>query len=227
MVAHQVKLDILANNLANAETPGFKANCLSIDPAEAGSGESGGRANPTERVQAGRIAMDSSEGAIRPSGNPLDFAIIGSGMFVVQTPQGERYTRAGNFTRDGEGYLATAQGYRVLGSDGPIRVPADGLRLEANGRLAGGGSFRIVLGPEGQGMGKIGGNLFAPAEGAGAPPAVSSPSILQGQVESSNVNVVMTMVEMLATLRSYEAYQRTIQAADQIAGAAVNELGRV
>jgi len=226
MVAQQLKLDILANNLANAETPGFKADSLSIDPSGQGAAVAPGKGSDTERVQAGRIALDSSEGPIRPTGNPLDFALIGPGLFVVRTPQGERFTRAGNFTRDGEGYLTTAQGYRVLGSAGPIRVPAEGLQLEANGRLKSGDSFRIVAGPVGQGLTKLGGNLFAPAAGAASPPAVAVPTVLQGQVESSNVNVVLTMVEMLSTLRSYEAYQRTIQAADEIANSAVSELGR-
>ena len=163
---------------------------------------------------------------LKTTGNPLDLAILGPGLFVVDTPQGERYTRAGNFVRDAEGFLATHDGFRVRGTNGPVRVPDDGLRVDANGRVAGGESLRIVGGERLAGLVKVGGTLFAPLDGASPPEDVPEAKLVQGQLEGSNVNVVLSMVEILATMRTYEAYQKTIQALDQSVGQAANDLGR-
>jgi flagellar basal-body rod protein FlgG len=191
MVALQTKLDVLANNLANADTPGFKADLLTMEAS----------ATPPAALS---------------SFPPL----------VVQTPQGERYTRAGNFTRDAEGFLATPGGFRVLGTRGPVRVPDTGFRVAEDGSMAGGERLRIVEGPGGGALVKAGANLFAPRE-AGAPPAdAEGARVIQAHLESSNVNSIMTMVEMLSTMRAYEAYQKTIQGVEQAAGQAANEVGR-
>jgi flagellar basal-body rod protein FlgG len=226
MVAHQVKLDILANNLANADTTGFKAELITIDPSGVSPLDLSGTTSPTSSVLPGRMGLDSSEGILKQTGNPLDLAIAGPGLFVVQTPQGERYTRDGAFTRDAGGFLATSQGFRVLGTAGPISVPTGGLQVDSRGQIAGAGSLRIVAGPDGAGLVKEGANLYAVAEGASPPPDLPDATVIQGQLESSNVSVVRSMVEMLASLRTYEAYQRTVQALDQTAGQAANELGR-
>jgi flagellar basal-body rod protein FlgF len=226
MAAHQARIDVLANNLANVDTPGFKADLISIDQSEAaGPQMSGGRAS-LSTVEPGRSGMNLASGILKPTGNPLDLAIVGPGLFVVQTPQGERYTRAGNFTRDRQGYLATTEGFRVLGARGPVHVPEGGLRLEAGNRIAQGDSLRIVTGPDGVGLVKTGGNLFTLQEGAATPAELPEPSVVQGHLESSNVNVVLTMVEMLAATRTYEAYQRTVQALDQTIGQAASDVGR-
>jgi flagellar basal-body rod protein FlgG len=166
-------------------------------------------------------------GVLKTTGNPLDFAIVGPGLFVVETPQGERYTRAGNFVRNAEGFLATSEGFRVLGTDGPVQVPDGGLPVDSNGRLPDGGSLRLVGGESLDGLAKAGGTLFAVVGGAAPPAELPDATVVQGQLEGSNVSVVMSMVEMLATMRTYEAYQKTIQALDQTVGQAANELGRV
>ena len=222
MVAHQSRMDVLANNLANVDTPGFKADLVTIDQSvipQDGLSES---IPVMSTVEVGRRGLSGAPGVLKATGNPLDLAIAGPGLFVVETPQGERYTRAGNFTRDTEGFLTTADGYRVLGTGGPIRVPDGGLVVDAVGRLGGGQTLRIVNGAD---LVKVGANLFAPAEG-GRPADLPEGMVSQGQIEGSNVNVVMTMVEMLATMRTCEAYQKTIQALDQTVGQAANDLGR-
>jgi flagellar basal-body rod protein FlgG len=170
--------------------------------------------------------MNLAPGVLKTTGNPLDLAIIGPGLFVVDTPQGERYTRAGNFVRDAQGFLTTQDGFRVLGADGPVSVPETGFRVDANGRVAEGSTLRIVGNEKLEGLVKVGAALFAPVEGAPAPAALADATVAQGQLEGSNVNVVMGMVEMLATMRTYEAYQKTIQALDQTVGQAANDLGR-
>jgi flagellar basal-body rod protein FlgG len=226
MVAHQARIDILANNLANVDTPGFKADLVTIDQSPAPVTASGS-VSGLSTVEIGRPGMALGPGALKTTGNPLDLAIVGAGMFVVETPLGERYTRAGNFVRDGEGFLATSDGFRVLGTDGPIPVPEGGLVVDAGGRLNGGGALRIVGDESLQGMVKTGANLFSLADGAAPPADAPEATVVQGTVEGSNVNVVMSMVEILATMRTYEAYQKTIQALDQTVGQATNDLGRV
>jgi len=226
MIAQQAKQDILANNLANADTPGFKADLLTIDSSADLPNTLSDSDSPAAIVRPGRLGIDASSGILKPTGNPLNLAIMGRGLFVVETPQGERFTRAGSFTRDSEGFLATSEGFRVLGSGGPIRVPDRGLQVDGRGGIANVGSLRIVAGPDEPGLVKIGGNLYAVPNGSPPPQEVPEANIVQGHLESSNVNVVQSMVEMLASLRTYEAYQRTIQALDQTTGQAANELGR-
>jgi flagellar basal-body rod protein FlgG len=226
MVAHQSRIDLLTNNLANVDTPGFKADLVTIDQSAIPEDRLSDSSAPMSTVEIGRPGINIAPGFVKTTGNPLDLAILGHGLFVVDTPLGERYTRAGNFVRDGEGFLATHDGYRVLGTEGPIRVPDDGLRLDQNGKMADGQSFRIVGGESLAGMVKTGGNLFTLGEGASQPAEVPDPTIAQGHLEGSNVNVIMGMVEILATMRTYEAYQKTIQALDQSVGQAANDLGR-
>lgn len=227
MAAHLARVEVLANNLANADTPGFKADLLTIDPSAEAPAAFTPALSPTVTVGPGRPGLDASPGAVKFTGNPLDLAILGPGMFVVETPQGERYTRAGAFTRDAAGFLATPQGFRVLGTAGPIRVPEDGFRVDVAGRLPGGAALRLVEGPAGpERLAKVGGNLYAAAEGAAPPADLQDFSVAQGQLEASNVNVVRTMVELLVSLRAYEGHQRAIQAIDQTAGQAASDLGR-
>ena len=226
MAAHQVKLEVLANNLANADTVGFKADLVTIVLSDTAANNLSGAAPGAGGVIPVARGLDPSPGILKSTGNPLDLAIVGAGLFGVETPQGVRYTRAGSFTRDANGFLVTPQGYRVLGSGGPVRLPEEGLRVDARGQLADGGTLRIVAGPNTAGLVKVGANLFAVAEGASHPPDLPEATVVQGHLETSNVNVVRTMVEMLVTLRTYEAYQKTIQALDQTAGQAAGELGR-
>lgn len=227
MAAHQARLDVLANNLANADTAGFKADLVTIDPSVPPLDDLSAPPSPTSIVAPGRSGLDLSPGILKQTENSLDLAIVGAGLFAVQTPQGERYTRAGAFTRDAGGYLTTAEGFQVLGSGGPIQVPAGGLVVDGNGRTAGGTTLRVVSGPGDPGLVKVGASLYAPAEGSPPPMDLPNPTVLQGHLETSNVNVVRSMVDMLATLRTYEAHQRMVQAIDQTAGQAANELGRV
>ncbi len=227
MVAHQIRLDMLANNLANVDTAGFKADLVALDVSVAPQDSMSNSSIPMSSVLAGRPGVDPRPGPLKATGNPLDLAIVGPGLFVVETPQGERYTRAGNFAQDAGGFLTTQNGFRVLGSGGPIAVPETGLQMDETGRLATGETLRFVAGPERARLIKVGDNLFASEGEAGRPEDLPAARVVQGQVEGSNVNVVMTMVDMLATMRTYEAYQRTIQALDQTVGQAANDLGRV
>jgi flagellar basal-body rod protein FlgF len=235
MAAYQSKLDVLANNLANVDTPGFKADLFTLIPSGVSPLDLSGTTSPTGSVEPGPTVLDPSPGVLKHTGNPLDLAIVGPGLFVVQTPQRIAYTRAGNFSRSADGYLVTPEGFQVLGSDGPVRVAEQGFTVDARGQVssvagtgpAGAeGQLRIVAGPTPGSLVKFGANLYVPADGAGDPPVLPEANIVQGAIEASNVNVVRSMVDILVTMRSFEAYQRTIQAIDQSAGEAAGDLGR-
>jgi len=235
MAAYQSKLDVLANNLANVDTPGFKADLFTLIPSGVSPLDLSGTTSPTGSVEPGHTVLDPSPGVLKHTGNPLDLAIVGPGMFVVQTPQRMAYTRAGNFSRNADGYLVTPEGFRVLGTGGPIRVSEQGFTVDTRGQVstvtgtgqAGTeGQLRVVAGPAPGNLVKFGANLYVPAEGAGDPPDLPEAGVVQGAIESSNVNVVRSMVDILVTMRSFEAYQRTVQAIDQTAGQATADLGR-
>ena len=235
MAAYQSKLDVLANNLANVDTPGFKADLFTLIPSGVSPLDLSGTTSPTGSVEPGHTVLDRSPGVLKHTGNPLDLAIVGPGMFVVQTPQRMAFTRAGNFSRNADGYLVTPEGFRVLGTGGPIRVSEQGFTVDSRGQVstvagtgAAGteGQLRIVAGPAPENLVKFGANLYVPADGAADPPDLPEAGIVQGAIEASNVNVVRSMVDILVTMRSFEAYQRTVQAIDQTAGQATADLGR-
>ncbi len=229
MAAQQTRLDVLANNLANVTTTGFKQDLVAVDTTQIpnavqGEGEYG---LVMSTVHAARSGIDMTPGSIRQTGNLFDLAIEGPGLFVVATPDGDRYLRGGSFVRDANGYLSTDGGFQVLGQSGPIRVPETGLVVDGSGRLPDGQALRFVSDADPSRLVKTGNNLYAPIDEAQPPDALTDVVVAQGHLENSNVNVVLTMVEMLATLRSYEAYQRTIQALDTTNGQAAGDLGRV
>ena len=236
MAAYQSKLDVLANNLANVDTPGFKADLFTLIPSGVSPLDLNGTTSPTGSVEPGPTVLDPAPGVLKHTGNPLDLAIVGPGMFVVQTPQRLAYTRAGNFSRSADGYLVTPEGFRVLGSGGPIQVAEQGFTVDSRGQVSAvagtgqvgtEGQLRVVAGPAPESLVKFGANLYVPAEGAGDPPDLPEAGIVQGAIESSNVNVVRSMVDILATMRSFEAYQRTVQAIDQTTRQATGDLGQV
>jgi len=221
MVSQLGKLDVLAHNLANVETPGFKGDVVVPEGLRRGRPSTVGVS----------LATDPRPGPLRRTENPLDLALSGEGFFVIETPQGPRYTRAGNFTRDGEGDLATQAGDKVMGTDGPIRLPDQGFVVDTRGRILQGereiGALRIVQPESPEDLVKEGGTLFTLREGAPEPREAEAVTVRQGFLEASNVNVVQTVSRMLSTLRTYEAYQKIIQALDQSMDKAINELGRV
>jgi flagellar basal-body rod protein FlgG len=240
MVHHDQWQAAKANNLANASTPGFKREVvcgLSFSQALAGArGEVIGRAGTG--LATAESYIDLSPGPIVETGLELDFAIEGPGFFSVETTAGVRYTRAGNFKMDAEGYLLTAGGRRVLGYDGPVRLPQGTVRIEAledgsikfieaDGDETTTGRF-LIQSPAGPGaLVKVGEGLFEATGPDAMVEAGAECRVIQYSLEQSNVNVVTEMVEMLAGYRVFEAAQRAILAQDACLEKAVNEVGRV
>ena len=255
MITEMNHTDVLANNLANADTAGFKRDDVAIgefapmllkrinDHADNGDVTSfkgfsvGGNPTPTVgKLGLGsyvdEIKTDHMQGAMQTTGNPLDLAISGEGYFVIQTPQGDRYTRDGSFYLSSTGQLQTSRGQAVLSNNGQtINIPleatqiivgADG-EIYADGEPVGQLAFVGFDRPEA--VVKQGDNLYRPQDGA--TPMTPTGSIQQGVLEMSNTNVVAEMVELINNYRVYEAGSKAVQAQDQILEVAVTQVGTV
>ncbi|WP_075215639.1 flagellar basal-body rod protein FlgF [Mongoliimonas terrestris] len=226
------KLDVIANNVANMNTPGFKRDALELDEYRMPVS----RANTFPRadrihsfVEDWTTSTDHAAGEIETTGNPFDLAIQGEGFFVVQTPDGERYTRAGDFMLDPEGRLITNDGKPVLGDGGEIVfapnetdvvIGADGSIATNQGNR---GRIRMVTFADERALTKEGENLFS---GEGAVPAEGG-RVQQGALERSNVQSVIEMTRLIEVNRSYESISRMISNHDELRQKAIERLGDV
>ncbi|WP_181707497.1 flagellar basal-body rod protein FlgF [Chthonobacter rhizosphaerae] len=226
------KLDVIANNVANIDTSGFKREALELDEYDMPVS----RANTFPRrdrtlsfVEDWTTTTDHKPGAIETTGNPFDIAIQGSGFFVVQTPAGERYTRAGDFMLDANGRLVTNDGKPVLGEGGEIVFQANetDVVIGADGSIASNvgprGRLRVVDFADVRALTKEGENLFS---GEGAVPAEAA-RVQQGALEKSNVEAVIEMTRLIEVNRSYEQISRMIGAHDELRTKAIERLGDV
>jgi flagellar basal-body rod protein FlgF len=212
---------ILSHNLANASTSGFRQERLGYaQPTGAARTASGARAGAPELV----TRLDPTPGAYEVTDRPLDLALQGDGYFAVQTPEGERYTRAGHFLRAEDGTLVTPQGHPLLADGGPIVLPAGAeLQVAADGTLRAGeqnlGRLRLVsFGPETP-LAPAGAGLLA-AQGEAA--TAAGLRVQQGVLEGPNVTPVQAMVEMISLLRHFEMNQKALQVQDESLGQLLN-----
>jgi flagellar basal-body rod protein FlgG len=219
MLAEQVRQDQIANDLANASTPGYKADRTaqqSFGNLLLSNSQTGQQIGPqSTAVQVRRIQTDFTPQPLRDTGEPLDFGIVGNGFFAVQTAQGVRYTRNGQFTSDAQGQLVTAQGDRVLGRNGrPIAIGADG-RVDPR-------TLNIVLlnNPR-----KQGDNYLTGTPGAVA--GQTAGQVRAGALEASGADPTRSMVDMISSMRSYESGQKVIQTIDETLQKAVTQVGSV
>jgi len=221
MVAQTAKQDVIANNIANSQTPGFKRlrvvntsfAAVLENAATATVTETTTRpAYPSSPVQAAGIqaetANDTSDGPVVSTGNKLQFAIQGPGTFELGSGDSARQTRNGSFIIDKDGELANSDGEKLQGMNGPIKMPPgewtvteDGSIVNAKGELV----DQIKISGAQQGKTRI----------------------MQGYLEQSNVNIVREMVDMIANLRSFEANQKVVQSVDQTLDKLINEAGKV
>ena len=245
-LAYEKRLQIISNNLANANTVGYKMDhgqFQSIDPADlpASSTLTGPEMN-TSLAQSFWFEFNSytdfTHGSLKNTANDFDLALIGKGFFCVQKPDGVHYTRKGDFTLNTDGVLVTRNGWPVMGDGGEITVnnkenPHQYKKFavdeEGNVSVDGKeiGSLRIVEFSEPYSLRKMGDTLFKPAENS--PPAQEAQDfkVSQGFVELSNVDVVKMMTEMIEVLRGYESYQKVIRTADEATARVINEVGKV
>lgn len=227
--------EVHANNLANASTPGFRAELLSLVPVEPANSGAGGRT----RVYAldANVGADFTPGPIQRTGRGLDLAVSGSGWFAVNARDGgEAYTRSGSLQVSPAGELTTASGLPVLGDAGPITVPPD-----SELSIARDGTISVVQGPNNiQVLGRL--KLVDPSERelkkgedglfrmtrGGEADRVENVTIVSGAVEGSNVNPVETMVGMIGAARQFEMQMKLLQTAEansRSAGALLQSAG--
>ncbi|MCD6293588.1 MAG: flagellar basal-body rod protein FlgF [Deltaproteobacteria bacterium] len=229
---NQQRLDVLANNLANINTPGFKQDKL-VFRVPVGAEKEGN--SQTDYLQGPSAAMarggwtDFSQGILRCTDNPLDLALDGTGFFCVRTPEGTRYTRNGSFTINGDGVLATRDGHPVLGKGGEIKIDGRNVSVDEEGKVSVDGSevgtLKVVSVLQPESLKKMGNTLFASA-GADEKEAEGF-KIREGYIETSNVNAIRAMTEMIDISRSYESYQKTIQFLNDATKKSINEVGRL
>lgn len=220
MLARELVQEVLANNVANSGTVGFKRDRVIF------RGVLEGTYGPEGVL---RVRTDHAQGPLIRTGNPLDLAIQGRGFFVVETPEGIRYTRDGHFSLDEEGTLVTAEGYPVLGEGGTLELDLGGaVSFGEDGTVKVGdvvvGRLRVEDFDDLGALKKVGGGLFA-ADVEGKP--AEDFRIRQGFLEGANVSPVAEMVRMISNYRAYEAEQRALIAQDETLRKAVNEVGRV
>lgn len=234
LMAQMAKMEVLSQNLANAGTPGFKGDFQIIEEGASGPLQPAflteGLPTGPQPVRVGRRVTDFGRGLIRQTENPMDLANSGSGYFVVETPRGVRYTRAGNFAIGANGQIQTLDGDRVQGKKGAIQVPDRQFSVDSNGRILVKGQevdrLRIVD-PDPASLMREGGSLFALKPSAQEPPTGEKAEIRQGFLEGSNVDAVSALMQIMVSLRATEAYQKAINAFDQSLSQAAGELGRI
>jgi flagellar basal-body rod protein FlgF len=235
--AQAQRLEVIANNLANVDTPGFKQDVATFQArfAEAiqkGQAQSGDRSinDIGGGVKIMDVATDYSMGDLKRTGNDLDFAINGKGFFHIKGDDGKQYlSRAGDFALDTQGKLVTQNGHRpVLDQQGseiqlslnePWSVSADGFINQAGATHALGMSQPESLSE----MQKVGNNLFKPT-GPVKPLELSERNVRQGYLEMSGSSPVRQMMAMIETTRAFEANSRMIQNQDSITGTLISRV---
>jgi flagellar basal-body rod protein FlgF len=214
MLTEQVRQDQLSNDLANASTPGYKADESpqhsfgEVLLANTEGGKAVGAVN--EGVALGKTYTDMTPASLQETGEPLDFGIEGNGFFAVQSAQGVRYTRDGQFMASASGVLTDASGNPVLDQSGAqVKVGASGT-VEPSAL----GTFEVP------GASKQGENLYA-----GTAAGKASGSVRQGALEASGVDAAKVMIEMITSLRTFQSGQQAIQAIGQTLQEAASQVG--
>ena len=243
-LAHERRMQVFANNMANVNTAGFKQDeqafkaifprYLAVVPT--GSSTMGLAQQimarpfgPTDRVFVAphQIKTTFEPGRIRLTGNPLDIAIQGPGFFEVNTPQGTRYSRNGMFSLDRERRLVNGLGYPVMGMKGEIKIPPGKLEITTQGDIKvddkSVATIKVMEFHNDEMPQKSSDGLFSSDKGKLA----KTPQLQVGHIEESNVNSIGEMVKMIQGMRNYESTQKLIQTLDHMADVAIQDVGRV
>lgn len=217
--AYAKNQEVIASNLANASTIGFKKGVVDFKTVLDG-------VNNAEKFEAG-VSVDFTKGSLQHTGNSLDMAIEGKGFFTIETEQGLRFTRNGRFLLSAEGELITSGGGKLMGTGGPIvlskrgsdiEIDADG-NIKINNKAA--GELMISSFEDLSKLIPTGNSLYMASEDAEQALDVNS-KVRQGYLEKSNVNIVSEMVNMIENMRSHEASTKLIK----VIGSAIEKLIR-
>ncbi len=240
MEAQQLNLNTIANNLANVNTPGFKRSKIEFQdllyqrPRGVGTESGGGNLVPTgvEVGNGSRVAATAkvfTQGQVNSTGEKLDVAVQGEGFFEVQRPDGTiAYTRDGSFKLSPTGQVTNNDGLPILSGFQPIPPGATAVNISENGEVTvqsatGSQTFRLTLTrfANPSGLRSLGGNLYEESSASGTPEAGQPGeqgfgNVLQGYIETSNVNIVEEMVNLIVAQRAYEINSKSIQTSDEM-----------
>ena len=239
MLLQRRLMENITHNITNADTTGYKKEHLvshSFDEVMirrikdnhvVGHTFIAGPLNLGTQID--QLYINFEEGALEGTERTTDLALIGDAFFVVLTEDGERYTRCGAFYIDQAGYLADGEGHLLLGNNGPIYVGGLNFHVSEYGDVTIDGRYidtiKVASFADNGQLRKQGSNLYYSLED---PLAAANPhKILQGYLETSNVDIAREMVDMITVFRTYETNQRMLTMIDEIAGKAVNEIGRL
>jgi flagellar basal-body rod protein FlgF len=227
------ELDIVANNIANANTTGFKVEQLMVRTEPAKPARTAGGTNPVKFVLDAGVARDFSQGALTQTGSDLDLAIEGQGFFKVSTNGGERYTRDGRFTMSSEGKLVTQSGASVLDEGGgeitldplkgPVSIGRDGTVSQGAELM---GKIGVVRPTDLASFRKDGDNLYRNTTND-TPQQVTSAVVHQGMLEASNVQSIQQITKLIEVNRAYESVAKMMDQTTELSRSAVERMGKV
>lgn len=233
MLVEMTRQEAISNNLSNVNTAGYKSDQATFIsfPDRLLYATEGMSSKPIGGLGMGtsvrQVGYNPTSGPMLSTGNKNDFAIEGDGYFAVQTQQGIRYTKNGQFSLDALGRIVNANGHLVLGANGAITPGSTDFDVNPQGQIFTNGNqvgqFQLFFPGQPETLQKLGDGTFV---GGGAN-AGGQARIVQGSLEGSNVNPTKEIIEMIAGMRAYESNQRIIQTHDELLGKAVNEVGRV
>lgn len=232
MLPRVLKQEIFANNMANSNTVGYKQDNVFLQQLENAKNQAGLVTDlQWEIPMVDDVYIDYGQGQLEETGNPLDVALEGNGFFVVQTDQGEKYSRSGEFSLRADGTLVDSRDNPVVSESGQITLAGNDISISEDGIIYVDGSeasrLRVVDFAKPYQLNKVDEGYFQPENPQDLPQAATGYSVRQGYVEASNVNIIETMVDMLVSFRAYEAGQKAIHAQDETLDKAVNDVGRV
>ena len=238
----QREMEVVANNIANIDTNGFKADFDLFEEYLMPGARDGyfRAADSTLSFTRDRgTLIDLNQGPLQRTGNPLDVAINGDGFLVIRTPQGERFTRNGALQINPQGELVTSEGYQVLGDGGPIAFQNQdtGITINQEGTVSVKdpsnstvaivrGQLRVVSFAQAQRLQKEGGSTFSAPADMPADPSTNS-KVVQGALEKSNVRPIIEMSRMIEVSRAYTAIANLFQARGDLEKTAIQQLADV
>ena len=250
-IAQERMLNVVSNNLSNINTAGFKQDKTffrSYLPGSSSLSKGNTQNNDTTMrnslppgSQQGNVHVkfegtttDFSPGQLKYTGDPFNFALDGNGFFTIRTNDGIQYTRKGDFGLNQDGVLVTQDGFPVLGEGGEIQINmTDGkdFIVDLNGNVSFDekqiGSLRIVEFDDPHVLNKAGNTLFAPENPKDVGKKAAGGNVNQGYIESSNVDSIRAMTEIIEALRGFESYQKILQSIDKINSKTINEVGKL
>jgi len=229
MRSRMESLDLLANNIANASTGGYKADREFYSLYAAADADADSGVMPVIQRQ----YTDLSQGMLQPTGNSLDVALSGAGFFAVQGPNGPLYTRNGNFRLASDGKLISAEGYPVRGTGGaaitlpgtqPIEISGDGTVMQGGKAI---GQLQVADFTSGAGLAKQGNNYFRAADPAGQVAIPKGTSVEQGKLEASNSGTAESAVRLISIMRQFEMLQKAAALGTDMDKQAIEQVARV